>query len=167
MRKSCFVVFILFGLFSNVYSQTIPKNSLLINKAWWSKMSAKYSGFHGTQSRWISTGDFNRDGLSDLVLQFAAVGTSRMSWQDSLIDSKKFKAVFLNRGNNNFELDSNQVFDFKGGDDGHIVLDVNGDGFLDIYVCDAGSNIDAIRKSQLYINNGNNTFKENRPRLFV
>ncbi|WP_395767243.1 T9SS type A sorting domain-containing protein [Aquirufa sp.] len=133
MGKLCLVGCILLGLFSNVYSQTIPKNSLLINKAWWSKMSAQYPGFHGTQSRWISTGDFNRDGLSDIVLQFAAVGTSRMFWQDSIIDSRKFKAVFLNRGNNNFELDSNQVFDFKGGDDGHIVLDVNGDGFLDVY----------------------------------
>ncbi len=133
MRKLLILIALLLAAFTSGYAQILPKNSLTINKDWWTNMTKKYPGFHGTQNRWMSTGDFNKDGLPDIVLQFASVGTTRMFWQDSIIDSRRFKAVFVNRGNNNFELDSNLVFTFKGGDEGQIVLDMNGDGFLDVY----------------------------------
>jgi len=40
------------------------------------------------------------------------------------------------------------------------MVDINGDGLLDIFVCNAGNGIDAKRKSELFINNGNLTFTE-------
>jgi hypothetical protein len=135
MKKVIFI----FGVFSffslKVFSQNIIKDSLEINKAWWGRMVQKYPGFHGTNNRWMSTGDFNKDGLPDIVLQFAAVGSGNngMFWQDSLENSKRFKGVFINKGNQYFILDTNLVYFFKGGDDGHIVLDLNGDGNLDVY----------------------------------
>lgn len=133
MRKLVTVLVLILGISYSLFSQLLPANKLIISKEWWASMSMKYPGFHGAQSRWMSTGDFNQDGLADVVLQFAAVGTSKMFWQDSLIDSRKFKAVFLNRGKNVFELDTNMVYSFNGGDDGHIILDMNGDGYLDVY----------------------------------
>lgn len=41
-------------------------------------MTTKHPGFHGTFNRWMSSGDFNKDGLPDIVLQFAAVGSGNM-----------------------------------------------------------------------------------------
>jgi len=130
------MVFLSIFLFEiDVYSQAIIKDSLEINKDWWGRMVVKYPGFHGTNNRWMSTGDFNNDGLPDIVLQFAAVGNGNgsMFWQDSLENSKRFKGVFINKGNQYFILDTNLVYFFKGGDDGQIVLDLNGDGYLDVY----------------------------------
>lgn len=133
MRKIVAVFGLIFGLSYSLFSQLLPPNRVVIPRNWWASMSTKYPGFQGAQSRWMSSGDFNQDGLADIVLQFAAVGTSKMFWQDSIGDPKKFKAVFVNQGNNIFELDTNLVYSFNGGDDGHIVLDMNGDGYLDVY----------------------------------
>lgn len=133
MKKVLLFVVFIFGICIPIFSQLLPQNKLIVDKSWWARMTSQYPGFHATQNRWMSSGDFNKDGLPDVVLQFAAVGKANMFWQDSNIDSKRFKAVFINRGLNTFELDTNQVFSFKGGDDGHIVLDMNGDGFLDVF----------------------------------
>jgi hypothetical protein len=40
------------------------------------------------------------------------------------------------------------------------MADVNGDGFLDIYVCYSGKHPDELRANQLFINNGNLGFKD-------
>ena len=134
LRNLLFFTLLLILSSQNLYAQTI-KDSLEINKDWWGRMVVKYPGFHGTNNRWMSTGDFNNDGLPDIVLQFAAVGNGNgsMFWQDSLENSKRFKGVFINKGNQYFILDTNLVYFFKGGDDGQIVLDLNGDGYLDVY----------------------------------
>ena len=124
LRNLLFFTLLLILSSQNLYAQTI-KDSLEINKDWWGRMVVKYPGFHGTNNRWMSTGDFNNDGLPDIVLQFAAVGNGNgsMFWQDSLENSKRFKGVFINKGNQYFILDTNLVYFFKGGDDGQIVLD--------------------------------------------
>ena len=94
------MVFLSIFLFEiDVYSQAIIKDSLEINKDWWGRKVVKYPGFHGTNNRWMSTGDFNNDGLPDIVLQFAAVGNGNgsMFWQDSLENSKRFKQFIWQR----------------------------------------------------------------------
>jgi len=94
----------------------------------------------------VAIGDFNNDGLPDLF--FAAVNT----------DNK----LYLNRGNMQFE-DITQkagILPRLSLSTGVTTVDINADGFLDIYVCKAGKFPPEKRANLLYINNGNLTFTE-------
>ena len=89
----------------------------------------------------VAAGDFNNDGLIDLY--FTA----------NLIENK----LYLNKGNFTFQdiTKSAGVAGKKGWKTGVSVADVNGDGFLDIYVCYSGDVEKEHRRNQLFINNGN------------
>lgn len=93
----------------------------------------------------VSTGDINNDGLPDIYF------TGNMG-QNKL---------YLNQGNLQFK-DITQQAKVEGvynhWTTGSTMADVNNDGYLDIYVSVAGPG--NIRKNLLYINNKNNTFKE-------
>lgn len=104
----------------------------------------KYRNFYNGGGAAI--GDINNDGLADVFL----------------ISNQGANKLYLNKGDFKFEDISvkSGVQGKKAWSTGVVMVDVNGDGFLDIYVLDAGNNIDAIRKSQLYINNGNSTFTD-------
>ena len=104
----------------------------------------KYRNFYNGGG--VAVGDLNNDGLADVFFT-SNQGTNKL---------------YLNKGNFKFEDISTKsgIEGKKAWSTGVVMVDINGDGLLDIYVCDAGSNIDAIRKSQLYINNGNTTFTE-------
>lgn len=104
----------------------------------------KYRNFYNGGG--VAIGDINNDGLADVF--FAS--------------NQGANKLYLNKGNFKFEDISTKsgIEAKKAWSTGVVMVDINGDGLLDIYVCDAGSNIDAIRKSQLYINNGNATFTE-------
>jgi enediyne biosynthesis protein E4 len=93
----------------------------------------------------VGVGDFNNDGLPDVF--FAATQSSAK--------------LYLNKGDFRFE-DITQkagvVTDYWA--TGVSVVDINNDGFDDIYVCATGSRDPEKRRNRLYINNGNLTFSE-------
>ena len=105
----------------------------------------KYRNFYNGGG--VATGDLNNDGLADVFFT-ANQGANKL---------------FLNKGNFQFEdISFTAGFgDKKQWSTGVVFVDINADGWLDIYVCNAGNMMDKpIRKNQLYINNHNLTFTD-------
>ena len=94
----------------------------------------------------VGLGDFNNDGFTDVYL------TSNLG------DNK----LFLNKGDWKFEdiTISAGVKGSKAWSTGVSIVDINADGLLDIYVCNAGDVQNGNRENELFINNGDLTFKE-------
>ncbi|MEQ1796447.1 MAG: VCBS repeat-containing protein [Lacibacter sp.] len=95
----------------------------------------------------VAIGDLNNDGLPEVF--FTA--------------NQESNKLFLNKGNFQFE-DISVKAGFtakKQWSTGVVFADINADGWLDIYICNAGNMFDAaLRKNQLFINNHNLTFTE-------
>ena len=95
----------------------------------------------------VGAGDINNDGLADIFFT-ANQGSNKL---------------FLNKGNWQF-VDISERAGFKDKlqfSTGVVMADVNGDGWLDIFVCNAGNMHNAaLRSNQLYINNHDLTFTE-------
>ncbi|GIV32083.1 MAG: hypothetical protein KatS3mg030_385 [Saprospiraceae bacterium] len=94
--------------------------------------------------------DVNNDGLMDLY--FSA--------------TQEPNKLFLNKGNFQFE-DITQkagVAADRGIKTGVTVVDINADGWQDIYVCRSGKYISGDRANLLYVNNGDGTFSEQAAR---
>ena len=97
----------------------------------------------------VAIGDINNDGLNDIYL------TSNQG------DNQ----LYLNKGNWKFE-DITKKAGVKGTkywSTGVTMVDINGDGWLDIYVCHSGNIIDR-KGNELFINQHNGTFKEEAER---
>ncbi|SEP05615.1 VCBS repeat-containing protein [Mucilaginibacter sp. OK283] len=97
----------------------------------------------------VAVGDINNDGLPDLMF------TGNM----------KPNKLYLNQGHMKFkDITDSASPDLGGRPDswktGVTMADVNGDGLLDIYVCYSGKTDNATRSNQLFINQGDNKFKE-------
>lgn len=94
----------------------------------------------------VAVGDINNDGLDDIFF------TGNMS------DNK----LYLNQGDFKFRdiTGSARVKGKNSWTTGVSMADVNGDGLLDIYVCYSGKGNLESRKNELYINQGDLTFKE-------
>lgn len=94
----------------------------------------------------VAIGDINNDGLPDIYFA-ATVGKNKL---------------FLNKGDLVFE-DISQAAQAEGDfgiTTGVNFIDINNDGYLDIYICKSGMDSERYRTNQLLINNGNLTFTE-------
>ena len=94
----------------------------------------------------VAIGDINNDGLQDVYFS----------------SNRGENKLYLNKGSFQFE-DITQQAGVGGKGNwktGVTMADVNGDGLLDIYVCEVGKYANLIGKNELFINNGNLTFTE-------
>lgn len=94
----------------------------------------------------VAAGDINNDGLPDLFFSSNQGGCK----------------LYINKGNLKFE-DITKTAGVEGSGDwktGVTMADINGDGLLDIYLCQVGKYKTIHGRNQLFINQGNLTFRE-------
>lgn len=94
----------------------------------------------------VAIGDINNDSLPDIYFT----------------SNQKKNKLYLNKGNLVFEdiTDKAGVGGNMSWSTGVTMADINGDGMLDIYVCNSGDVDSKNKKNELFINNGNLTFTE-------
>ena len=94
----------------------------------------------------VAIGDINNDGLADLYLTA----------------NQKSNKLYLNKGNFEFEDITNSagVGGTKFWSTGVSMVDINHDGYLDIYVCNSGRVDGGNKQNELFINNQDLTFYE-------
>ncbi len=94
----------------------------------------------------VGIGDIDNDGLKDIYFTGNQVGNR----------------LYRNLGNMRFEdiTEKAGVAGNRAWSTGVAMADINGDGFLDIYVCNSGDIAGDNKQNELFINNGDGTFSE-------
>ena len=94
----------------------------------------------------VAIGDINNDGLDDVYLT------------GNMVPNK----LYLNEGNFSFKdiSETSKTEGKKAWSTGVVMVDINADGWLDIYVCNAGFIKGSDQKNELFINNQDGTFTE-------
>ena len=153
MRFCCFILLVLFvsscrdkvakeTLFERVEDSNIEFTNTISNTTDFNIFS--YRNFYNGAG--VAIGDLNNDGLSDVFFT-ANMGANKL---------------YLNKGNWKFEDISDKAgfTEKEKWSTGVVFVDINHDGWLDIYVCNAGYIKGAAPENKLYINNHNLTFRE-------
>lgn len=94
----------------------------------------------------VGLGDINNDGLEDIYF----------------ISNMQANKLYLNKGNLVFEdiTEQSQTGGTRKWSTGVAFTDINSDGLLDIYICNSGEVDGDDRKNELFVNQGDLTFKE-------
>ncbi len=95
----------------------------------------------------VAVGDVNNDGLDDIYFT----------------SNQQSNKLYLNKGDFTFEdiTDIAKVSDTEGWSTGTTMIDINNDGWMDIYVCKSASlDNNLLRRNKLFVNQKDGTFKE-------
>ena len=157
MRKIIFIILLL----TSAYSCKKEENSI---DTLFTKLSSSQSGIDFTNTvenekdfnifkyrnfyngGGVAIGDLNNDGLPDVYLTGNRVKNK----------------LFLNKGDFKFEdiTEESKTEGNRSWSTGVVMVDINADGWLDIYVCNAGNVKGDDQKNELFINNGDLRFTE-------
>lgn len=133
------------ALFEQVSSETshITFENTIVEDERYNFLSYEYYSSGGG----VAVGDINNDGLSDLYF----------------ISNRGANKLYLNEGDLQFKdiTDQAQVASPGGWSSGVAMVDINNDGWLDIYISRGGNEpLPEDRQNQLFINNGDLSFSE-------